>query len=145
MPELVPSRLLSKFDITNNRFKAITFLVYVIELLAMNKFLTNLSTTPELFTKSLPANSRPILFTRAGKATLRLTFVKSVMVAHQKSWQVFVKISWNQSNLLPPAWHWFSERFCIFMLSLVRCTISGDFLKNVVSWFPVWTLGINSV
>ena len=65
----------TKFDTKSIRFEAITFLVYIKQLLAMNKFLTNLSATPQLFTKTLPANSRSTLFTRSGKATLRIKFV----------------------------------------------------------------------
>ena len=46
VPGLVPSPLLTKFHITNIRFEAITFFVYVIEMLVMNKFLIKLSATP---------------------------------------------------------------------------------------------------
>ena len=89
--------LATKYDIINNVFPSKTCLVYITEMLVLNKSLTKPLTTPWPSTKLLLAISRFTLFTRDGKATSSLKFVWSVMPAQQESDKFFSTLNLNQN------------------------------------------------
>ena len=93
-----PFKLATKYAIVINVFPSKTCLVYITEMLVMNKFLTKPLTTQWPSTKFLLANSRFTLFTRAGKATSRPKFVWSVTPAQQESDKFFSTLNLNQNR-----------------------------------------------
>ena len=123
-------KLAIKFDIAFIVSGTIICLVYITELFAWNKFLTNPSTTQWPFTKSLLANSRSTLFTRAGKATSRLKFVYSVMATHQESDKFLSTLNLNQ-NLLPRAINFKDEAESFFLIPI------RNLLPCLSSWKPL--------
>ena len=88
-------KLATNYAIIINVFPSKTCLVYITEMLVLNKFLSKPLTTPWPSNKFLLANSRFTVFTRAGKATSSLKFVWSVMPAQQESDDFFSKLNLN--------------------------------------------------